>query len=451
MKVSLFDIKARFSKKCVNKDLAGGLGTGTWIGNSLRARIFEYVKKRNVILPEITTAYLAAIFQQAGWEVKLIEVGREAAVPEEAADLALVPSSIVDCYHEREVVKALKAQGQRVGVYGTFASAVPHFFLSDADFVVKGEAEAAAFKMVAEKKIPQGIFDVGVVERLDTLPFPDWDLFPLKKYSYSPALNKRPVTVMLTSRGCPYSCAYYCAYPILAGTNLRLRSLDNVIEEIRYLVEKYNIKAIDFRDPLFTCHKQRVRDFAERLIQNKIKVIWSCETRLDQIDKELLNVMHQAGLRNINVGIESSDAEILKKSQRLPIANDYQEEMVAYCHRLGITVAAFYLIGLEDDTEESIRQTVAYAKKLNTQVAQFAIVTPYPGTRFFAKLEAEGRIISHNWEDFDEYTPVFKHQNLTGEELLTLKEWAFNSYYFRPAYFFKHMPKYLFEKFLWPF
>lgn len=451
MKVLLFEIQAQNSKKCINKDLAGGMGTGTWIGCSLRARVFEYVKKKNVILPEITIAYLVAIFKQAGWEVERVEVKRGLDVKTAVADLALVPSSIVDCFHEREVVRSLKKTGLKVGVYGTFASAVPDFFLSDADFVIRGEAEAAALKIVAEKKIPQGIFEAGQVENLDILPFPDWSLFPIDKYSYSPALNKKPVTVMIASRGCPYTCSYYCAYPILAGVHLRLRSLDNVIEEIKYLVEKYNIKAIDFRDPLFTCNKKRTKEFAERLISDNLKIIWSCETRLDQIDKNLLEVMYQAGLRNINVGVESSNAEILKKSQRLPVVNAYQEEMIAYCHRLGITVAAFYLIGLEDDTEESIKQTVAYAKRLNTQVAQFAIVTPYPGTKFFAKLETEGRLISRNWEDFDEYTPVFKHQSLTSRQLLSLKEWAFNSYYFRPSYLLKYLPKYFFEKFLWPF
>lgn len=451
MKVLLFEIQARNRKKCVNKDLAGGMGTGTWIGNSFRARVFEYIKKKNVVLPEITTAYLVAIFRRAGWEVKLIKMGKESVVSKEDADLVLVPSSIVDCYHEREIVREIKKKGLRVGVYGTFATIMPDFFLSDVDFVIKGEAEAGVLKIIAEKEFPKGLFEAGQVENLDDLPFPDWDLFPLKNYSYSPALNKKPVTVMLTSRGCPHSCSYYCAYPILAGTRLRLRSLNHVIEEIKYLVEKYNIKAIDFRDPLFTCHKQRVKDFAERLINDKIKIIWSCETRLDQIDKDLLKIMHQAGLRNINVGIESSDPEILKKSQRLPIVNDYQEEMIAHCHRLGISVAAFYLIGLEDDTEESIERTVAYAKRLNTQVAQFAIVTPYPGTDFFAKLNTEGRIISCNWEDYDEYTPVFRHNFLTSQRLLSLKEWAFNSYYFRLFYLLKHMPKFFWEKLLWLF
>ena len=451
MKVVLFEIQARNRKKCVNKDLAGGMGTGTWIGNSWRARIFEYVKKKSVVLPEITSAYLAAIFKKAGWEVERVEVGRGLEIKTVTADLALVPSSIVDCFHEREAARILKNRGLKVGIYGTFASAFPDFFINDADFVIKGEAEAAAIKIVNQKELPGGIFEAGRVENLDSLPFPDWSLFPLNKYSYSPVLNKKPVTVMLASRGCPHTCSYYCAYPLLAGSRLRLRSVDNVVEEIKHLKKKYGVKAIDFRDALFICGKQRTRELAERLIADNLKIIWSCETRLDQIDKELLNIMHRAGLRNINVGIESSDPEILKKSRRLPVLNSYQDEIVAHCHKLGITVAAFFLIGLEDDTKESILETIKYAKKLNTLVAQFAIVTPYPGTGFFEKLEKEKLIIDHNWEDYDEYTPVFKHKNLKTKELLKLKERAFVSYYFRPAYLARHMPKYIFEKFLWPF
>lgn len=451
MKVLLFEIKARDSKKCVNKDLAGGMGTGTWIGKSWRAKFFEYVKKKSVVLPEITSAYLAAIFKNAGWEVERVEVGRWLEVRVVVADLALVPSSIVDCFHEREVARVLKNRGLKVGVYGTFASALPDFFINDADFVIRGEAEAAAIKIVNQKELPSGVFEAGQVEDLDSLPFPDWSLFPLNKYSYSPALNKKPVTVMLASRGCPHTCSYYCAYPLLSGSQLRLRSVDNVIEEIKNLKDKYGIKAIDFRDALFICGKQRTRELAEKMISNNLKIIWSCETRLDQIDKELLDIMYRAGLRNINVGIESSNPEILKKSRRLPVLNDYQNEMVDYCHKLGVTVAAFYLIGLEDDTKESVLETIKYAKKLNTLVAQFAIVTPYPGTGFFEKLEKENLIFSHNWEDYDEYTPVFKHKNLKAAELLKLKELAFTSYYFRPVYLLKHLPKYFFENFLWPF
>lgn len=451
MKVLLFDINPKSDKKCINKDLAGGMGTGTWVGNSLRARIFEFVKKKNVVLPIITTAYLAAIFKKAGWQVSLITVKNGNDFSKEDADLALVPISIVDCRNELEVAKTLKKQGIYTGVYGTFASVAPEFFINDSDFIIKGEPEAGALKIISEKKLPKGILEAEPLKELDSLPFPDWHLFPIKKYSYSPALNKKPFLIMLGSRGCPYSCSFYCAYPLLGGKVWRPRSVKKVVDEMEYLRKEFGIKAIDFRDPVFTLDKERTMNLAKEIIERKLNIIWSCETRLDCLDKEIIEIMHRAGLRNINVGIESYDSEILKGSNRLPIEYRHQEEVISFCRKKGISMAVFYIIGLENDTKESIKKTISYAKKLNTLVAQFAINTPYPGTCFFENLKKEGRIKNFNWEDYDEYTPIFEHRNLTSEDLLFLKEKAFVSYYFRLRYFLRHMPKYFFEKFLWPF
>ena len=448
MKVLLLEILPKSKKKCVNKDLAGGMGTGTWIGNSLKARIFEFVKKSNVILPNITIAYLAAIFKKANWEVKVIATNSIFDLPKEKADLVLLPVSIVECDYEFKIIKKLKEYGFTVGVYGVFAIVRPEFFLKDADFVIKGEAEAGVLKIVKENIIPQGILEAGLMENIDELPYPDWSQFPIKKYSYFPALNKKPVLTMLSSRGCPYSCSYYCPYTIQAGNSWRARSVENVADEIQYLIKEYGVKAIDFRDAVFTLDRERTIKLMQEIIKRQIKIIWSCETRLDRLDKELIKIMHQAGLMHINVGIESFDSEVLKKSNRLPIEYKHQEEIISYCHKKGITVAAFYILGLENDTEETILKTIEYAIKLNTLVAQFTISTPYPGTCFFDKIKSEGRLLTENWTDFDAYTPVYKHQFVTAEKLLALKEKAFVSYYFRRAYLFKHMPRYFWEKYI---
>lgn len=161
--------------------------------------------------------------------------------------------------------------------------------------------------------------------------------------------------------------------------------------------------------------------------------------------------MKSAGLKNFNIGIESSSEEILKKSRRLPIKINHQEEIIEYCHKNGISIAAFYILGLEDDTTESINSTINYSQKLNTLVAQFSISTPYPNTEFYSKLSKEQRIIESNWQRYDSYTPVYRHNNIDKKDLLNLKEKAFVSYYFRLPYILKHMPKYVFEKFLWPY
>ncbi|TSD02221.1 MAG: hypothetical protein Athens071424_159 [Parcubacteria group bacterium Athens0714_24] len=449
MKIVLFDVKpaSSNSKKCINKDLAGGMGTGTWIGNSLRARIFEWVKRKNVVLPVLTTAYLASIFKKAGWEVEVASADENFNSSNRSGDLALVSTSIVDCHNELEVIKVLRKNGFYVGAYGAFASSVPDFFAGEADFVIKGEPEAGALKIISEKELPRGVFEVEPIKNLDKLPFPDWSYFPINKYSYFPALTDKPVVLMLASRGCPYSCAFYCAYPLLMGRKWRARSVDNIIGEIEFLKNNYGIRAIDFRDPVFTLDRERARSFAESLLKKNIKISWSCETRLDCLDKDLLKVMRQAGLKNINVGIESYDSEILKKSNRLPVEQKHQEEIISFCRKLGITMAAFYILGLENDTEENIKRTINYAKSLNTLVAQFAINTPYPGTALFDKLKEEGNITNFEWENYDEYTPVFRHKFLSQQKLLDLKEEAFVSYYFRPSYLLRYMPIFL-KKFL---
>lgn len=446
MKVILLNIKAGSVRKCVNKDLSGGMGTGTWVGDSFRARLFEYVKKSNVVLPEITVAYLAAIFKKFGWEVEIVEAAQEL---REKADLVLVATSIVDCRHELAITEALKEKGYYVGAYGTFATTVPEYFLGQADFVIKGEPEAGALKIASEKFLPKGIFTVEPIQDLDALPYPDWSFFAINKYSYSPALNKKPVVAMLASRGCPYSCSFYCPYSINSGKKWRARSVESVVGEMEYLKKNYGVKAIDFRDPIFTLNRERTLKLSQEMAKRKLGIIWSCETRIDCLDEELLLQMKQGGLRHINIGVESFDENVLKKSKRLPIKAAHQEKIISFCHKNGITVAAFYIIGLEGDTWESVSQTIKYARKINTMVAQFTISTPYPGTEFFEKIKKEGRLLGSDWQEFDTYNPVHQHENLSREELLALKEKAFVSYYFRLRYLLTHMPKFIIEKILW--
>lgn len=447
MKVIIFNIKIKPGRKTINKDLAGGMGTGTWVGDSFLARVFERVKKANVVLPELALAYVLAIFKKAGWEAKVVE-GENVDDFSEKADLILVPVSIVDCAHEREAIIQLKEKGYYIGVYGTFASAVPEFFSGCADFVIKGEPEAGILKIINDG-LPKGIVVVSPVEDLDSLPYPDWDQFPVKKYSYSPALNKKPVLLMLSSRGCPYSCAFYCPYPINSGRKYRMRSVKNVVDEMEFLKKRYSVKAIDFRDPIFTLDRQRTADLCNEIIKRELGLVWSCETRTDCLDKELLVLMKRAGLHHINIGVESFSEDVLKNSKRLPIAAKKQEEIISFCHKNKITVAAFYIIGMENDTENIVRQTIDYAKKLNTLVAQFTISTPFPGTMFFEQMKKEGRIESFDWKDYDTYNPVFRHKFLSPEDMLKLKEQAFVGYYFRPKYLFSHMPRYFLEKFVW--
>ena len=181
-KVILLDIKSKYSRVAANKDLAGGLGTATLIGKSLRARLLEYMKHRSVSLPVMSLGYLAAIFQEGGWDVKVLRPTEPLKHETIDADLILVPISIVDYKHEVSLVEHLPTdRTYKVGFYGTFASTMPQLFLPKGDFVINGEPEQFALDIAAGAPLlNKG--DVVVskhVEDLDSLPFPNWDQFPV--------------------------------------------------------------------------------------------------------------------------------------------------------------------------------------------------------------------------------------------------------------------------------
>ena len=177
-----------------------------------------------------------------------------------------------------------------------------------------------------------------------------------------------------------------------------------------------------------------MKEFCNGLLNKKIKIKFGIETRLDLLDKEILLLMFKAGLRNINVGIETVEEDIAKLNKRKLIAVNHQEEIIKFCKKIGIKISAFYIFGLQGDTEESIKKTIDYAIKLNTNIAQFTISCPYPGTQYYETLKSKNLIIEDDFEKFDSSHIVFKHENITPEQLLKLREYAFRKYYFRPSY-----------------
>lgn len=422
MKIALLEVRSK-RKECINKDFMGGYGWAFNAGRSLRARMINFVKKRGETLPIMSLGYLASIFADRGHKV----IYAENEIPD--ADIVFLQSSMVDYRYEIEWAGKIKKTGTTVGFIGPFSSVKPDLFLGDADFVIKGEPEDAAVRIAGGFE-PRGVIESAVIDNLDMFPFPNWKIFPYSRYSYFPALKERPFLPILSSRGCPYTCNY-CPYLIVY--KWRERSPENVLKEVEYLIDSFGIKAFLFRDPIFTFNRARTIEIAQALINKNYRLKWACETRLDHLDKELLKLLYDAGLRVINVGIESSSEDIIRKSSRKPVEIRHQEEMLSYCDELGIRITAFYMFGMPDDTRESIAATMEYAKRLNTHVAQFFVFTPFPGTCYFDKILPD--IIQDDWEKFDCYTPCIRHRNITPCDILELKEKAFVSYYFRMNWF----------------
>lgn len=420
MKVGLLNIHYR--KKCINKDFMGGYGWAFNAGNSISAQAINFVKRIGEKLPIMSFGYLAAILSGRGSDVEYLENEMP------SADIVIMQSSMVEHNSEMEWAGRLKKAGKTVGFIGPFSSAMPELFLKGCDFVIRGEPEEACYRIRGGLPL-KGIIESKAIDDLDTIPFPKWEIFPYRSYSYFPALKERTFLPVLSSRGCPYTCNY-CQY--IFNYKWRQRSAENVLDEIGYLIDRFGMRSMLFRDPIFTLDQERARGIAEGILKRGFDIKWACETRLDRVDKELLTLMRSAGLRVMNVGVESYSEDVIRKASRKPIDMKYQEEMINYCDELGIRITAFYMFGMPDDTRESLSETIRYAKRLNTHVAQFFIFTPFPGTEYYDSVK--GSIKEKDWERFDCYTPVFKHKNLSGEEILRLKENAFVSYYYRPSW-----------------
>jgi anaerobic magnesium-protoporphyrin IX monomethyl ester cyclase len=441
--VKIVVLSASRQTNCTLKDVAGGFGTVFTVGNSPFAKLLEFAKRRIAAIPNITLAYLDSILSAHGAEVQVLDVRKfDQLVP---ADLYLIASSIVDCNFEREIgIEAKRRFGSKVGYFGTFASSVPDFFSGAADFVVKEEIENIA-PSIACGNIPEGIISAGFVQDLDALPFPKWEQFEIRKFRYQIITGKGITLPMLGSRGCPYTCNY-CPY--LVNSCYRVRSAESIVDEIRYLSTKYGIRGISFRDPNLTFNKKRAHEFADLLLRYNLDVRWSMEARTYRLDPELLELLYRAGLRSIEVGVESANQQTLRSNMRKAIPRTQQERIIECCHKLGIRVIANYTLGLPNDTVDGIQDTIRYAKKLNTFAIQFTVTTPYPGTQFYDTVRHD--IFEKDWERFNGWTSVYHHAAVSSEELHRLREFAYVSYHLRPRYVWRFLQSTILYPFFFP-
>jgi len=439
MRIGILEVCSR-RRGLVNKDVSGGMGIVSNYGTSFIPALLTYVKKKGIKYPILTMSYLASIFEKHGHYIELF-VNE---VPSDV-DIVFIYSSIVDYKTEIKFAKKVRQTNKRIkiGFLGTFATVMPEMFLEYADFVIKGEPEEALLSIAKHEIEPQGIIESNPINQLDMLPFPYWKPFLRRnQFSYLPYFlfqRKKKFFPILSSRGCPLSCAYYCPYPIIAKKRWRKRSYQNVVDEIEYLVTDYDAGLLLFRDPIFSLDKTRSMEIAREIIRRKIKIRYVCETHLSYLDKELIDALYASGLRALKVGIESVDNTILQSFKRKTVEIKHQEKVLNYCEHKGIAITVFYIFGLPEDTRDTILNTIAYAKKLNTVGAQFRICTPYPGTKFYEDLKKEGRILSEEFEEYDINTPVFKHLNLSCRELLELKNHAYQTYYFRFPWLLKFL------------
>lgn len=271
------------------------------------------------------------------------------------------------------------------------------------------------------------------IENLDLIPFPARHL--VDNSIYRRPDNGKVQAVIKVSRGCPYHCFFCLATPV-SGSKVRTRSADNIIEEIKECVEKYNIRNFLFWSDIFNFNHEWTLELCRKIIESDLKITWSANTRANTMDDEMAGMMYKAGCRLVSIGVESGSQEILNKiGKKITLAEIRNTVRTLKKHK--IKIYNYFVIGLPWETEKTVEETIKFAIELNSNFISFYTATPLPGTRFF-----EYALSNHLLEevpDFDGayYNPVVRAHELSKERILELHKLAVKRFYLRPMFILK--------------
>lgn len=422
-------------------------------------------------------AYMAAYLEKGGHKVDILDyqIGDydiSAEIKRLKPDILGISICSPAVPHAFNIAKAARLVSPKLTIVagGAHISAYGERILKDCsaiDILVIGEGELTILELT--NKIEKGdvIKDIkGIVYRsedefistgnrplindLSQLPMMPLHLFDLNKYYPLPGTFKRlPSLAMSTSRGCPFKCTF-CNSKGIWGNSVRMRPAKAVVDEIEYVVNTYNVKEIYFVDELFTMKRSNVVTFCEELIKREIKIGWKCCSRVDTVDRELLQLMKRSGCFLISFGVESGDDKILGVMKK-GISADKVRETFKIGKEVGIQRMAFFILNSYGETRETIQKTISLSKEIKPDFVNFELFKPFPGIEMRKLIEDDSacKINWKIWDDWDEFTVgnrIFYTQNDVDELYLKqVYEKAIKGFYFNPFFILKsliHMRSY---------
>lgn len=413
----------------------------------------------------IYLAYTVAVLEKAGFEVLFMDaIMDELSIDEFAQQvhaagprLVLLETSTPSIDFDLQTAAAIKDQSPDafVALLGSHVTYFDRQIVREnrfVDAVIRGEFEYIAADLARTLEARGELSQVlgltyrdadgevrvnpnrPLFEPLDEMPFPARHIVKGDGYRAGIYSGGRP-TAMVSSRGCPYHCTF-CLWPdILYGHKFRARSAENVVREIEEAVRVYGHDEIYFDDDTFTIDRQRVMDIC-RLIRERglhQEVEWIAQCRVDTVDREMLEAMKAANCGYILYGIESGSPAMLKAMKK-GITLDKARTAIKLTQEVGIKTQAFFLFGIPGETQDTIRETIEFAKELNASSAQFAIAIPHPGTALYETCKANGWLVSENWADYTSTASLIETPWLSAKEVEEARVQAYREYYYRPRF-----------------
>jgi len=414
--------------------------------------------KERIIWPQTSLAYLAAM-APANFNVEIIDcIANKMNWPEflkllkEKNPRYIVSHVITSTLHnDLRVFKEAKKNNPKVITItmGPHVTALPEKTLEEnpeLDFIVLYEPEITfkelletienkknnfkSIRGLASRKNKQIQINEKreYIENLNQLPIPRHDLLPLKKYQFP--FMASSFTFVVPSRGCPYLCTF-CRQPIMWARKFRSRSPKNIIKELKFL-KKLGLREFIFQADTFTIDKNFVIEICKKIIEEKLNLRWSTNSRIDTIDKEMLLWMKKAGCWMIAYGIESGSQKILDKCKK-EITLKQTEKTINLTHEVGIKIYGYFIIGLIGESKKTIEETINLAKKLPITFAIFHTASPYPGTEFYDEIKNNGWLISEKWENINQGIDApINYPQLSAKEISAGVRKAYRKFYMRP-------------------
>ena len=397
-------------------------------------------------LPPLGLAYVAAALEKSGFSVQIYDnYLLERQIDEVKAEIRRRQPQIVgitcsSLTYARciETAKAAKeaCPSCKVVVGGPHPSYMPETMLrhQDIDYVVLGEGEQAMVNLA--RSILNGEQDqdickipgvacringeivktpVEFINNLDTIPFPARHMLPMKMYDrVLPYVDVKPVDTMSVLRGCPYQCAY-CETRELWGTTCRAFSPQRIIDEIKHMKENLGTKGIYFIGDNFTINKKRTSELCHLIKENKLDIKWTCETRADLVNKELLVDMKSTGCQTMFFGVESGSPRIQQKLNKNIDLHEVKRTF-ELCKQVGIRTATSFMLGIPGETVEDMQDTFKFAKALNADICMFNIYSACPGSKLYDEVVSQ-----HLYDQMDNYLARVKTKDFDYDMLVKIQ------------------------------
>lgn len=268
------------------------------------------------------------------------------------------------------------------------------------------------------------------ITNLDELPWPAYHHLPMLKYNDDFNVLPKPMVQMWASRGCPFKCNF-CLWPQVIYANHQYRTRDpvKVVDEMEWLINTYGFKSVYFDDDTFDIGKRRILALCSEIKKRGIKIHWAAMARADTLDREILHAMADSGMIAIKYGVESGVQEIVNGcNKHLDLKKVIKT--VEITKAVGIKVHLTFTFGLAGETKNTIQKTIDFALELDPDSVQFSIITPFPGTKYYAELKEQGYLLANSWSDFDgNRSAVIRTEHLTTEDLEKALQQAYSVWY----------------------